>query len=260
MSAPPRLRELQAALVAGLLNGDTESLRDLVAGDGLGAHARLQIHRNHTFITLREALAATYPVVCRLVGEEFFAALARAYVAVHPPTRPCLFEYGPDFGDFIASFEPARPVPYLADVARFEWALNEAYHAPTLPPLEASGLVALASGEPAELHLTVQPSLRIVRSPYPVNLIWAANQSGMGEPEAVDLGEGGSAFLIHRKGDAVAFLRIGAGDAALLSALAAGSSLGPAAEAALAAQPSHDLAAALRLILSRALAGEQGKI
>src|SRR5690606_30106135 len=100
------------------------------------------------------------------------------FIAAHPPQSPCLFEYGASLGDFIAGFAPASSLPYLADVARLEWAMNAAYHARTEPPIDPA---LLASGDAAILArstLLLQPSLHLVTSPYPVDAIWRANQAG----------------------------------------------------------------------------------
>ena len=64
----------------------------------------------------------------KIVGEEFFAAMARAFVTEQPPCTPLLATYGDQLAAFIAAFEPAREIAYLADVARLEAAV----HAPTM--------------------------------------------------------------------------------------------------------------------------------
>ena len=47
-------------------------------------------------------------------------AMAREFVRAHPPSSPLLFLYGQEFPAFMETFEPARSIPYLADVARIE--------------------------------------------------------------------------------------------------------------------------------------------
>ena len=55
---------------------------------------------------------------------------ARASSPGRCPPQPVLAEYGAGFPDFVADYEPARGLPYLADVARLDWALNVAFHSP----------------------------------------------------------------------------------------------------------------------------------
>ena len=98
----------------------------------VGEAARFAIYRNNVAVGLRDSLAATYPVVASLVGEAFFAEMARAFVAAEPPMSPILIEYGGGFADFIDRFRPADDLPYLSDVARLEWAWQESYHAASI--------------------------------------------------------------------------------------------------------------------------------
>jgi hypothetical protein len=79
---------------------------------------------------LTEALKDAFPAVHRIVGPEFFQAMARAYIVLEPPRSPILLDYGAGFPDFIGEFEPAAVLPYLADVARIE----RAWRRPTMRP------------------------------------------------------------------------------------------------------------------------------
>ena len=71
----------------------------------------------------------------RITGVDFFRAMARFHIRATPPTSPLLFEYGRDFPDFIETYEYARAMPWLADIARIERAWLDAYHAADAGPL-----------------------------------------------------------------------------------------------------------------------------
>ena len=49
------------------------------------ADRRFAVYRNNVAVSLVEALGARFPVVKRLVGEEFFRAMAHAFVSREPP-------------------------------------------------------------------------------------------------------------------------------------------------------------------------------
>src|SRR5436190_2108002 len=144
------LRELQAGFRAALLAGDERGVAPDVVDDGVNASARLAVYRHHVLTSLSAALEATFPVVCRLVDRRFFGWLADSYVRAHPPAGPCLFEYGADLPEFIAAFPACAPLPWLADVARLEWAMNVALHAPDAVPLEPEALRTLPPATLAE--------------------------------------------------------------------------------------------------------------
>ena len=115
------LRETQSRIANAVLDGKLDAVAALVRADRLPSIERLRIYHNHTLTSLATALGDNFPVVRRLVGEDFFRAMARRFVVAQPPRDPCLSAYGVDFADFLERFEPARALPYLPDVARLEW-------------------------------------------------------------------------------------------------------------------------------------------
>ena len=223
----PALHDLQSGFRRLMVAGDAGDLADKVISDRIAAAARLQVYRNHYRITLAEALAATFPAVQRLVGDDFFGGLARAYITEHPPAAPCLFEYGATFADFIAAFPPCRDLPYLADVARFEWAINAAWHADDAPALSADALATVAPERRDGLHLRLHRSVTLLESRWPVLRLWRATR-GDGN-EAVDLDAGGDCLLIWRKVADVLWRRVGADEWPFWRGLASGRHLADAA-------------------------------
>lgn len=246
------LLDLQRDFRRLLLGEHPPALAAAIMGDGLQPEARLRVYRNHVVISLREALRATFPVVCRLVGEDFFAGMARAFIAVHPPHSPCLFEYGAALGDFIADFAPAASLPYLADVARLEWAMNAAYHAKSEPPIDPAVLAVADPDALARSILLLQPSLHLVTSPYPVDTIWRANQADR-DGAGVDLSAGDCRLLVWRQGDDAVFQTLDAAAAAFVGATLAGQTLGSSLEQAADAAADFDPGAALAHLLSSGL-------
>lgn len=237
----PRLSDLQAGVRRAVVSGDPSAIGAGIQGDGLAPAARLRIYRNHYLVTLAEALAATYPVVARLVGERCFAGLAREFVMLSPPNGPCLFEYGGGFPLYLAAVPTLHTLPYLPDVARLEWAINAASHAPDAPALSVATLARLPNSCFAGLAFTLHPSSRIVASRYPIDRIWRANQAGADPEETIALDAGGARILIHRdeEGDAV-WRRLSRAEFLFLRALRAGRTLGDAWDRASAADAAFD--------------------
>ena len=79
-------------------------LENLVVGDRrLAAAGRLGVYADIYRLRLRAALASSYPLTNRLVGESAFAALADRYFAVHPSLSPSLRDGGAAFPSFLAA-------------------------------------------------------------------------------------------------------------------------------------------------------------
>lgn len=228
----PTLLELQREMARALRSGDAAAVKPAIEPDGLDPAARLGVYRNHFLVSLGDVLAATYPVVARLVGETWFRAAARRFVQSDPPCSPCLAEYGAGFPDFLESLPEAGGLSYLADVARLEWALASAGFAPDAPALVPD--VLAAAGEEAVAAIFVpHPSVALIRSAWPIDRIWRANRPGR-DPETVDLGDGGVRLLVHRHDGEVGWQALPPAEFRFVSALAARRPLGIAAAEALA--------------------------
>jgi hypothetical protein len=210
---------------------------------------RFHIYRNNVFASLVTAIRTRFPAVERLVGEEFFRAMARLFVEAHPPRSPALFEYGADFPAFIAAFEPARDVPYLPDVARLEWLRSEAYHAADAAPIAPSALAEVPAESLGRLRLSLLPSARLFRSDWPAVSIWEANA---GDSDAADLGDdpGAEDALILRPQLDVLVLRLGPGGWAFAQSLADRAPLAEAADRAAADNAEFSLPQTLGALLA----------
>lgn len=242
----------QGEFAAALLDPQCPVPAGLRTWNGSDPARRLAVYRNNVIVSLVDALADTFPVVQQLVGPEFFRAMAAVFVRRSPPRSPVLAHYGQDFPSFVAGFEPAQGLPYLADVARLEAARVAATHAADADPVreEVVGL-ALASGDRAgDLNVVLHPSLATLESRYAVVTLWAAHQvEDAADIAPVDIDVPESA-LILRSGLEVLVLRASAGVVTFVEALRAGRGLGEAAHRALAAAPAFDLTAALSQLLA----------
>lgn len=194
----PRLDDIQRDVSRAILIGDTSRTASAIVEDGMASARRLQVYRNHYSITLREALAATYPAVARLVGEACFNMLAREFITLSPPKSPCLFEYGDGFPLYLAAVAILDPYPYLPDVARLEWALNVARHAPDTRALASEDFAHLQPAQYSDMVFSFHPACRFVASRFPIDRIWRANMTDNDAIAPIDLGSGKVELLIQR--------------------------------------------------------------
>lgn len=229
-----------AAFAPALLDPTRTAPATVTAPNGKAAGRRYDVYRNNVTVSLIDALAAIYPAVLRITGPDFFRAMARFHVRSAPPTSPLLFDYGHGFPDFIAQYEHAQTVPWLADVARIERAWLDAYHARDAAPLSPARLSAIVPEQLADIAFTPHAAMRIVRSPFSAVTIFAANRDEA-PVERIAASTPEDALITRPEFD-VTVRRLPPGGAVFAASLASGRSLGEATASALEASPEFDIA------------------
>lgn len=238
------LREVQEAFADAAYGGTTVRLAREIVPPG-NAEARIAIYRSNVFSNFTEALRAVYPVVERLVGEEFFLHAAREYVRGHPSRSGDIHDYGEHFPDFLAEFRGASALAYLPDTARLEWTWHRLFHAAECPPLDLARLAAVPADRCDKLVFRLHPASALLASPYPVHRIWQVNQPEWNGDARVSLDEGGVRLLLFRTGYVIEIEPLRAGEFALLEGLALGLSVTKAYGCARASEPEIDMQACL---------------
>ncbi len=240
------LRELQIAFIDGTLHGYPAQIASLIASSELAPEARVAIYANNAREGFLHALAATFPAIERLSGNDWFRQTGREYMRSHPSRSGNLHYVGERFAAFLDESLRATDYAYFADVARLEWAYQEVLVAAEHPSFDIAALSSVPPEDYGSLQFRVHPAVRLVASRYPVLAIWKANQ-----PEAADaspsisLDAGGARVLVARREDHVELRELEAADFALLEAFTRGTTLAAAFERAADADPAADLALVL---------------
>lgn len=237
----------QGAFAAALLDAEPRIPAAIPNAGGTDAARRFSIYRNNVNASLSAALAARFPVVERLVGEDFFRATALQFIERHPPRSPVLSTYGALFPDFLDCFEPVAALPYLGDVARLEWARTVAYHAADDRAIDIASLSALPVDRLPDVRMTFHASARVVASDYPIVSIWRTNtHDDVVREIGPDLAA--EAALVSRPALDVLVTPLPLGAARLIASLAEGNALGTAAQDATESDPELNLSDALALL------------
>jgi len=226
-----------------------EFVRAAVGGrTPLSRRPAFAVYRNTALQGALSALAATYPTVERLLGDEAFAALALRFVRAVRPMTPVLSDYGEGFVDWLALQPTLADLPYLPDVARIDWMCLEAHRAGDAPLLDAGALSDSSPQSWMTRRAALHPATRISWFRQPAPSIWLAARDG--------LLEGGFApdwcaegVLVTRPIGAVQVVRIDAAAHRILGGIRLGESVGQAACAAAALYPEADIGQCFARIL-----------
>ena len=172
------LPELQHCFMEAIFDRDKrEAAAVLVKSHGaLDAVQRVGIYRNSVHGILLQYLGSLYPVCQQLLGDAFFEVASDRYIDQSPPTRPFLAEYGDGFDDFLHQHPSLLNMPWIADIARLEWARHQAWNAVNQPASDFSQLMALDEAQQESLTLHTPASAHLLRSDYAVHAVWLAHQ------------------------------------------------------------------------------------
>ena len=230
----PDLKALQAAFGRSLRSRSANPADlHVLAGtaDAAAFGERVDVYRNNAWQFFLTALERTYAVIQRRVGADFFRQLAHEYRAQYPSRHGDLHWIGEAFPAWLAQRMAVTDYEWLADLARLEWACEEAVAAAHLEPAGLESLGRFDADVLPHLGLTLQPSLRLVASPFPIWSVWQANQHE-DTASPVDLDAGAEHCVVACVADRVAVYRLDPADHRLLQHLCEGMSLGVATAAA----------------------------
>ena len=225
----PDLAALQARMARALLSGRFDDIvRHMTPGPVPAADA-LSVHRGTAVGGLVNALRLSHPTVLALVGEDFFDQAARAFVQSAPPASASLTSYGEGFAIFLEAYDLAKGLPYLADVARFDFALDQAASA------------AIGDDGPGldlgEAVLTLDASLRLIELDYPADAIRDALAEDEDRLAAIDMGRRRRTLALWRLPDGAGVRVLSPVSSPFVAAMLAGEDLSdftaPEAELAL---------------------------
>lgn len=244
----PTLRDLQIDFAAALINDNGEGanfVQNLVAGK-LSPNRQLDVYRNNVFGCLTESLKITYPVIVKLVGDEFFEHLADAFIRQTPSNSGNLHQFGSEMVWFLAEFPSAGELAYLPDVAKLEWACHEVFFAEDHLALASERLAVVPENQLGKLKFHLHPATRLLTSQFPVHRIWETNQPDFSGDPPVDLNRGGVHLLVRREDYQAVLQPLTPGEWAFLNACQAGADLSHASVSGLEADPHFDIGSVLQ--------------
>lgn len=163
------LLRTEQAFQDGLLGRSRDILGTVRGNARESAEAMFGVYRNAYWARLAEALGNDLPGLKALLGDAAFDEMASAYIAKHPSQHPSIRWAGRHLAAFLASEAPYRDEPWLADMARFDWALAFAFDAADAPAAGLADLVGVPPEFWGSIRLAFHPTLDAFRVATPVD-------------------------------------------------------------------------------------------
>jgi hypothetical protein len=245
------LAELQSRFRDALVSGDGSGIASLLVG-GRAPAERLKVHQRHYEVSLMTALLGKFPATQWLIGSAFVQEAARQYVRRHPPTAPCIAEYGGEFPSFLADCPFVARLPYLRSFGELEWHVGHASVAIELPPLDIASLSARDGDSVAAARLVIQPSVRYLEAGWPVDELFRLFLSD-DAPDQITFAPAETLLEVRGARGVFQFTRLDAGEFRFRRAIGSGRPVGAAAEMVLATQADFDVGAAFARLFAQGL-------
>lgn len=155
------LRALQQRL-QDLILSDVKDRRPL-ASTLIGSEdtAGLDVYHSAYRLRLCAVLALDFPVLQSALGKAAFETLCLSYLNQHVPHSFTVRYLGTHLADFLVQQAHIENQAALAELARFEWGLNDALDAAWSPPFQMEDLQIIAPEERPQLILRSQASVQL---------------------------------------------------------------------------------------------------
>ncbi len=202
-----RLHDWQSALQACIVDPqrDRKQVRAWLQAGSVGGDIQLDIYANAYVMRLIEALRCNYPAICRALGDEDFAVMAKRYLERHPSAQASIRWFGDSLPVFLQDREPYSLVPVLSELASLEWAIRHTIDAADADRLTVESLLSVPAETWGGLQFDLHPSVTRLSLQWNAPRLWHALTD---DAESVSSGTVAPArqamhWLIYRKPDLV---------------------------------------------------------
>jgi len=173
------LARLQHTFQDCVLNSGNVLSTAWISANGRAApDIQLSIYIHAYGARLKEVLANDYPAVLTAIGEDHFSRLADDYIRAHPSQYFSLRDFGchlPGFvADLIQQDAGYREMPWLRELALFEWTLGQAFDAADAPAFTEQDMAAIPYQAWPELRFLPHPSVHRLDLEWNIPEMWQA--------------------------------------------------------------------------------------
>ncbi|KHD89535.1 MAG: hypothetical protein OM95_02845 [Bdellovibrio sp. ArHS] len=165
------LNEAQNLFKKGLMGENDQAFQKTLKAVGQMSLERAFKVYNHSYIRrLTESLKETYPSIFWVLGADSFQQVAADYINAQPSLSYDLAAHGAEFPAFLQTSSAGASIPFLHELARFEWIIKDIYHTPTPQPLAEEHIEELLQGEDFKVHFI--EAMTVFASPYSIYEVW----------------------------------------------------------------------------------------
>lgn len=165
-----KLDETQRLFKENTLAPQADSHMPLKPAGKLSIQKAFEVYHDSYVQKLTEALQKTFEAVYWVIGVELFHKIAKQYIDTEPSVSYNLEDYGGNFPDFLNGHRLTKGVPFLPDLARFEWNYKNLYHRANPEPLPSERIQDILQADDCRIRFI--DAMEIFASPFRVSEMW----------------------------------------------------------------------------------------
>lgn len=200
----------------------------LADSSGLARADRADIYFNAYRVRLLDTLKDSFDKTWAWLGDARFEAAALGYVAAHPPTQFSLRPFGDRYADWLHATCPEAPE--VAELARLDWAMRNAFDGPDATPLSGDMLAGFSDEDWSRVVFVLHPTAQLLQAGCNTLDLWHAMDRNEAPPAVHTLPQP-LAVLVWRKELQPHFRSLDDAEAAMLSAMQRATPFAQACEA-----------------------------
>ena len=214
------LAELQKDFQQYLMTDNAAIQVEIISTEKVPASERLDVYRHAYFARLLEVFQLDYPALHALLGDDEFVLLTRRYVDANPSQFRSIRWFGNNLPTFLEQRSPYADKPILAEMARFEWLLTEAFDASDEAVIGIEEMAAIPFEKWPEMCFRMHAVIKKVNFQWNITQLWKAAEAD--EPLFPEEHAHPISYVIWRKKYEVQFSSLSPDEAYMLDAMMAG--------------------------------------
>lgn len=152
-------------------NDRSDELRELIVPVGkLTSKRVLEVYKDDYFARLSEALGSTFETTWEVIGDDDFFEACEKYIAQNPSSFYSLGNYGEFFSSFLQGEGYNIDIPFISELASFEWSFWEIFHSPFFSKRISAQAIERSMQE--DLSFGFSPEIRIFKFKNSIGKLW----------------------------------------------------------------------------------------
>jgi len=237
------LKQRQQQMMAWLRTQEDDITAHICQQGEISVQQRLEIYHNAYRVRLRETLDTDLPVLGTYLGDDLYRQMVSGFIDASPSQFRSLRHFADPLPQYLATTEPFSDYPQIAELARFERLLLDAFDAPDAGHCDLQTFQQRPAEQWPELSLRFHPGLQLFNSKWNVVEIWQALKS---EQQPPALQRQWNHWMLWRSRERLTeFSSLQAPEGVLIQAFLRGENLSQAAEQLLELIPEQEAGAFL---------------